>query len=296
MAADQGSEQLLRGFLRGEDIKRWRIESDDLFLINTPKGEVDIEAYPAVRDWLLPFRKQLEARATKQEWWEIQQAQLAYQAPLSRPKIVWPHFQHERSFSLDDSGEFLNNKCFFLPTADNVVLSLLNSTCIWFQLFTLARAKRGGYIEAEAQYVEQLHMPDVPSGAAVSLGSAAEESTSAARRRHVVQAAVRRRILDLAPPGRRKLNGKLRAWHELDFAAFRAEIKKAFRVEIPLKQRGEWEGYLFENATEVRELGGRITSGEKQIDAIVYRLFDLSPADVALIEGSMVGAVGDVAL
>jgi hypothetical protein len=72
--ADPKSAELLKPFLRGENIKRWRVESDDLFLINTPKGKVDIEAYPTVKKHLLPFRKELERRATKQEWWELQQA------------------------------------------------------------------------------------------------------------------------------------------------------------------------------------------------------------------------------
>ena len=74
-------------FLRGENIKRWRVEPEGLFLINTPKGKVDINAYPAIRDWLLPFKPELENRATKQEWFELQQAQLAYQPRLATPNL-----------------------------------------------------------------------------------------------------------------------------------------------------------------------------------------------------------------
>ena len=82
VAAHPKSADLLRPFLRGENIKRWRVEPEGLWLINTPKGKVNIDAYPAIRDWLLPFRPELEKRATKQEWWELQQAQLAYQPRL----------------------------------------------------------------------------------------------------------------------------------------------------------------------------------------------------------------------
>ncbi len=285
--ADPESEELLKPFLRGEDIKRWRVESEGLFLINTPKGKVDIDAYPAARNWLSPFREKLEARATKQEWWELQQAQLAYQDRLAEPKIAWPHFQDQRSFALDESGTYLNNKCFFLPTNDVTALTLLNSTCLWFQLFSLARVKRGHYIEAEAQYVEQLALPDVPSDAGASLGIAGQKCTDAAHSRLDVQSTVRARILDLAGRGRRKLNGKLSAWHELDFAAFRAEIKKAFGAEIPLKERAEWEAYLAENAAEVHALTARIAAAERQIDATVYRLYGLTADEITLLEGSL---------
>ncbi|MGA2166341.1 MAG: hypothetical protein ABSH36_18010, partial [Solirubrobacteraceae bacterium] len=90
--ADPKSAELLKPFLRGENVKRWRVEPEGLWLIDTPKGKVDIDAYPAVRDWLLPFKPQLEARATKQEWFELQQAQLAYQPRFARPKIIYGHF------------------------------------------------------------------------------------------------------------------------------------------------------------------------------------------------------------
>ena len=98
--ADPKSAELLKPFLRGENIKRWRVEPAGLWLINTPKGKVDIEAYPAVRDWLLQFRPALEKRATKQEWWELQQAQLAYQQKFSASKLVYLDIARNAPFSV----------------------------------------------------------------------------------------------------------------------------------------------------------------------------------------------------
>jgi Eco57I restriction-modification methylase len=85
---DKKSAKLLKPFLRGENIKRWCVEAEGLFLINTPIGKVDINNYPAIRNWLIPFKRELEKRATKQEWFELQQAQLAYQAAFARPKVI----------------------------------------------------------------------------------------------------------------------------------------------------------------------------------------------------------------
>ena len=110
--ADPKSAELLKPFLRGENIKRWRVEPEGLFLINTPKGKVDIDDYPAIRDWLLPFKPELEKRATKQEWFELQQAQLAYQPRLAAPKIVYGHFAHDRIICVRaPKGSSSNNKC-----------------------------------------------------------------------------------------------------------------------------------------------------------------------------------------
>src|SRR5262249_22983616 len=45
VAHDRRSVDLLRPFLRGENIKRWRVEPEGLFLVNTPKGKVNIDDY-----------------------------------------------------------------------------------------------------------------------------------------------------------------------------------------------------------------------------------------------------------
>jgi SAM-dependent methyltransferase len=90
-ATGDRSSDLIKPFLVGENLKRWCVESDDLWLIYTPKSHIEIEDYPALRDYLAPYRSRLEARATKQQWWELQQAQAAYEphfsklAPPNRP-------------------------------------------------------------------------------------------------------------------------------------------------------------------------------------------------------------------
>ena len=289
--ADRRSADLLKPFLRGENIKRWRVESEDLFLIITPKGKVEIDDYPAVRTWLLPFKDRLEARATQQAWWELQQAQVAYHAPMASAKIIWPHFQDESAFALEEKSYFLNNKCFFLPIADGSLLALLNSTVLWLQLVSLARVKRGGYIEAEAQYVEQLRLPNAHGAVSQTLAARSEACSSNAHRKAQINRDVSYRIRDLAPLGRRKLTERLRAWHALDFAAFRKEVEKAFGADIPLKARGEWEAYLAENAAEVRRLSAEIAAAEREIDRIVYALFDLTPREIELLEASLAGQV-----
>ena len=155
-----------------------------------------------------------------------------------------------------------------------------------FAFGIIACPKRGGYHEATAQHVEQLPYPSLPAQA-TRLAALGQACTEAARTRFAVQSAVRHRILDLAPTERRKLTGKLEKWHELDFAAFREEVKKVFRSDIPVKERGDWEAYLAENGAEVRRLTDEIATAEREIDTVVYDLFDLTPDEIALLEASL---------
>jgi hypothetical protein len=290
VAADPRSDELLKPFLRGENVKRWRVEPEGLFLINTPKDKVDIDDYPAIRNWLLPFKPELEKRATKQEWFELQQAQLAYHSSFEHPKIVYQDITSKSPFSMDSDGYYLANTCYFIPSGEQALLSLLNSRLSWFIWIGITNIARGGYLRLRSEFVEQTPIPHLSQPNLHTLRALGETCTSAANRRCEVQSGFRRRILDWAStehPG--KLNRKLEKWWELDFSAFRAEVKRVFRADIPVKERGDWEAYLAESADEVRRLTSVIADAEGEIDAIVYRLFDLTADEVRLLEDSIAG-------
>jgi hypothetical protein len=287
--ADPKSADLLKPFLRGENVKRWRVEPEGFWLINTPKGKVEIDAYPAIRDWLLPFKPELEKRATKQEWFELQQAQLAYQPKFETAKIVYLDIARSPPFSVEKTGAFIDCTVFMIEEQTRWLIAYLNSRVAWFQWVGQTPIASGGYIRLKSQYVETTPLPEPNGDNARSLTHLGEICSDAARQRFEIQSAVRRRILDLAPPARAKLTGKLHDWHELDFTAFRAEIKRAFHAEIPLRERGQWEAYLRDNTAQVRELTDRIAAAERGIDQIVYALFELTPDEIALLEASLEG-------
>jgi TaqI-like C-terminal specificity domain/N-6 DNA Methylase len=285
---DARSAELLKPFLEGKDLKRWRAESRGLWIIYIPKNRFKIDNFPAIRDWLLPFKSRLESRATKQEWFELQQAQEAYSGPISQPKISYPHFSVERLFSVEMSGAFSNDKTYFLPTSDKYTLALLNSKALWFILSNMSPAVRGGFHELRSQYVETLPIPSATEGQKAELGAFAEAAQTAAEKRYALQQEITRRIPDLATGTATKLTERLKAWWDLpDFAAFQAEVKKALKSDIPLKARNEWENWIAENRTQIHALSAEITAVEAEINAKVYTLFNLTPEEIALLEANI---------
>ena len=105
-----------------------------------------------------------------------------------------------------------------------------------------------------------------------------------AGRRLELQNEVRHRIVSDLAPTREKLTGKLQNFWTLDFAAFRTEVKKVFKAEIPVKDRDGWEKYLAEKSAEVIRLTAEIEAAERELDAIVYELFELTPDEIKLLE------------
>jgi type I restriction-modification system DNA methylase subunit len=286
IARDKKSTELLKPFLIGENLKRWHVESDDLWLIYTPKNRIDIEDYPAIRDHLSPFRGQLEKRATKQHWWELQQAQAAYEAGFNAPKIIWPHFQEKAKFTLDANNYYLNNKCFFWSENNPALVSYLNSSSMWLSMTATARIKRGGYYEAEAQYVGAFPAVDF-SDESEFLKKANSQCTLFAEALTELTSKTLHRLADL----HRSIPTitAFRDWPSLDFAALRTLLQKRCKTDIGVSERDAWESWFNDKKREAAALQARITDAEAEINVRVYRLFDLNSDDIAVIEDALAG-------
>jgi TaqI-like C-terminal specificity domain/Eco57I restriction-modification methylase len=285
---DHRSIELIQPFLGGKDLIRWSQMPRDLWMIYIPQGVVDIERYPAIRDWLLPFKEKLDSRATIQEWFEIQQPQEAYINAFKKDKICYPEFSRGAEFSIVKGSVYPNNKVFFFHFVDYFLLAILNSTAIWFLLYKMCAFVIGGSREIRAQYIETLPIPPTTDAQKAELAALAEAAQTAAEQRYALQQDITRRIPDLAPGGAAKLTTRLKEWWNLpDFAAFQAEIKKAFKGDIPLKDRNDWDDWITKNRTKIHALTAEIARIEAEINTQVYALFDLTPDEIALLEASI---------
>jgi hypothetical protein len=107
------------------------LDSDNIFLIYTYHG-IKIENYPAILEHLKKFSLKLKNRATKQEWYELQQPQFNYVRQLDNPKIVFPDIAKGPRFYLDKEGHYCSNTVYFIPGDDLFLLGLLNSKVGFF--------------------------------------------------------------------------------------------------------------------------------------------------------------------
>lgn len=84
-----------------------------------------------------------------------------------------------------------------------------------------------------------------------------------------------------------KLNNKLNSWWELDFASLQLEIKKAFKGSISLAERNDWQDYFESEQTKRQQLQAKVTLLEDELNQEVYKLFNLNPDEIALIEAEV---------
>jgi hypothetical protein len=139
---DPKSAEIIKPILRGRDIKRYGYEFAELYVIATfPVLHLDIDDYPAVRDYLLTFGKDRLEQAGKtlidgtksrkktgNKWFETQD-QIGYYEEFEKEKVVYSEIVREPQFYLDKSGDFFAEATTFLMTGENMKLfcGLLNS-------------------------------------------------------------------------------------------------------------------------------------------------------------------------
>ncbi|HLV79847.1 MAG TPA: hypothetical protein VKT32_06170, partial [Chthonomonadaceae bacterium] len=231
-----------------------------------------------------------------QYWWELRPSD--YYAAFDSPKIFWPDIAKLPRFSWDTEGKFTNNKGYIIPINDYALLGILQSRVIWFAVSQLCQPLRlrAGLWQYQmfTQFTSRLPIPDLTASQRETIGELAAAITRHARARYDLHCKARHRILaDLTAPGG-ALNQKLTAWWDLDFPAFRAELKKTFKRDIPVGERDDWESWLAGRQAEHAQHSEEIVRLETELNTHVYALFDLTPDEITLIEESTKFRYGEV--
>jgi adenine-specific DNA-methyltransferase len=187
IAEHSSSAEIIKPFLRGRDIKRWRVEPQDLWLIFTRQG-IKIDDFPAIKRFLERFEEALTPKpanwneekdgawkgrkAGSYKWYEIQD-NVAYWNSFESPKIFVPEIQGSAQYALDYEGYYCVNKASFVVHEDiEYIIGILNSAVSWWLTQRTFSSKQGGFYEFTQQYVSQIPIPkpdEISRGSIVNL-------------------------------------------------------------------------------------------------------------------------------
>ena len=308
--------ELIKPMLAGADLRPWYQAYKGEYVIAIPTGWTtrrygatdDIlseseawsflaQDYPELTAYLAPFEEKGRKRQDKGDyWWELRPC--AYYDAFALPKIMWPDITKFPRFSWDESGYYLGNTGYILVTQDKWLLAYLNSRCAWFLIskLSIALGERAGLQRYRLidQYMRPLPVPNVPAAEQEKLSVLADQLTVAANARFRLHQETRHRMKsDLGSAGR-QLNEKLINWWELDFTGFRHEVRQALKHEIPVRERSEWERYMADARKSHEAYTADMIQMETELNETVYSLFDLTPAEIQIIEESTKYRYGEI--
>jgi hypothetical protein len=250
-AAEPQAFRFIHPRVGGQDIRRYRLEGNDRYMIAIPCGwsrqniasaseeqsawKKFKELYPVLSKRLEPFAESARKRQDKGDfWWELRAC--SYYDYFEKPKIIFPDITKEPRFVLDTDGRYLTNTAYCLGTADLYLLGILNSRLFWFAIshISIPFGVRAGQYRYRLIYQ---YMEKVPI-----------------------------RPLDFSIPADKNLHDRLVQLVEHMLALHKQLADARTDHDKNLIQR-------------------QIEATDRQIDRLVYDLYGLTEEEIAVVEG-----------
>jgi len=184
IAADPKSAEIIKPILRGRDIKRYKAEFADLWLINAHNGvkdknikRIDVNDYPAIKTHL----EDIENRRQNGEFGDTAKKakglfnrddqgdtpynlrNCAYIEEFEKEKIVYNDICQTLTFSIVEKGMYFNNTAYFIANNKdmNFVEAILNARIIDWYYRTLSVQLGDKAIRMFSIYVEKIPIPKI---------------------------------------------------------------------------------------------------------------------------------------
>lgn len=206
IAADPKSEEIIKPFLRGRDVKRWQATHADLWLIkiessaNVDHPWKDSEkpwdtfcaTYPALghyfeslknikdKDGVTFWKRMIDRDDQGTYFWELRSC--AYWDEFEADKTIFGRFMDKPTYSFDNTGFYHNDALYFAAGVDRYAVTILNSPLCWWFLLQFCTDLQNGFIQAMRQYQEQIPIPPATAADKTRLTELAEACAAATAR------------------------------------------------------------------------------------------------------------------
>lgn len=158
------SVEIIKPILRGKDIKRFNIQWTGDWIIFTRRG-IDIEKYPAIKNYLSQYRNELEPgigrKSGNYKWFEIQD-NTAFYNEFEKKKLIWTRLSNTNTFAISTNKEFsLDSTSFAVGENLEYLAAILNSKVIffYFKLGSVIWGKDG--IKWFGKYFDSIPIPKI---------------------------------------------------------------------------------------------------------------------------------------
>lgn len=284
IADDPNSAEVIKPFVVGDNVRHYHIDFEEKYLIKTQIG-INIERYKAIFKHLQSYQPQLEKRYDKGKfWWELRACD--YYEDFDKPKIIFPDIAKEPRMSFDRSGFYMGNTAYFIPENNLALLAILNSKLVFFYFSrnatVLGDVDTGGRLRWFRQDVEKIPITQPTPTQYDELADLADRMLMLTEQLQKLTKQVAGMLQ--ADLGVIKLTDKLQNWPALDWPSLLAELKKQ-KVGVSLPKQMEWKPFFAEQCTKALALQTERTTTDRQIDQLVYTLYGLTDAEIAIVEG-----------
>jgi hypothetical protein len=297
-------EGLLKPMLKGEDINRYGHLQNRYcvifpYVIEEGKAQAMSEAY--IQEYFPKGYAYLKANETflrgrekgrfdnPKEWFLFSRKQgIDY---VEQQKIITPDIAFKSQMSFDDGMYYHGTTLYsFIKKLEiqedyKFYLTLLNSSLMWLFIQNTSTELRGGYFRFKTAYLEPFPLPKLKN--LEDQTPFIEKADQMLSLNKQLQETKQNFLNEL---GVEKLPKKLQNFEELSFDEFVKEYAKAKKIKFTdkLAERNfkqEWQAMFEQDKTMACTLKEQIKQTDKEIDKMVYALYELSDEEIQIVEG-----------
>ncbi|MCD8450704.1 BREX-1 system adenine-specific DNA-methyltransferase PglX [Tenacibaculum dicentrarchi] len=297
-----GESSNIKKILTGKEVKRNIVDFQKIYLLFLP-WDYDLDSNDNIKEYLLENKLKLqnrpEVKAGRFNWWCLSRYGSKNAHLLNEPKIIYPRINNQSNFFIDSNGEYtLSDNNFFISTDKKELLCILNSSLVFFFLKNISSTLQGGYYDFRRPYIEK-----------VPIKYPIKEKRDFFIEKGELNLDLNKLFLEKSNNFQKyikqtfqleKLSKKLQNWHDLEFGDFIKELNKAIKSnnkelvknELPIipvltkLDEMDWMDVFTVKKSEAQALQTQINQTDKEIDAMVYKLYNLTDAEIAIVENS----------
>ena len=291
-------KELVKPFIKGNEISKYKKLSNNYYVL-FPYGENGTgisEEYiksnlPKTYLYLKHFEKEIKGRENGkmnvEKGWYLYIYQKNHEK-FPHPKIMTQEISLGCNMTYDEKGEFyhpttiysfVKNKKFKVD--EKFYLGILNSKVMWFFLKNTGTELRGGYFRFKTNYLKPFPLPEIPENPNLIIDRTNQMLSLNKDLQELSQKFQRTLLREYESLD--KLSKKLETWFALSYADFLKELQKK-KVVLSLSKKAELEAYFLEEQQKAVALKTQIDQTDKEIDAMVYALYGLTEAEIAIVE------------
>jgi hypothetical protein len=163
---------LVRPLVKGRDLRAWRVATAERWILLIDRGTT-LDALPHVAAHLAKFRARLEPRPADRvgawrgrkpgayRWFELQDPVGALAASRA-PKLLIQDIQSAACCCAADGDLVADTTVWMLPTANPLVLAILNSPLYWWYARRRFPPALGGAVRPKLDYLRRFPVADPP--------------------------------------------------------------------------------------------------------------------------------------
>jgi len=291
-------KELIKPVLGGRDVFKYNLNPNPKSVLfpyekdGTPVSEEYIKNnLPKTYSYLKHFEAEIRGREKgkmdiKEGWFLYIYQKNHEKFPF--PKIMTREISLGCNMTYDQNGEYYHNTKVYsfvknqkFDVDEKHYLGILNSKVMWFFLKNTGSEYGGGYYVFKTNYLKPFPLPEISENSDLMIDNVNQILSSNKNLQEVsskFQRTLQRKFEVLE-----KLPKKLENWYELTFADFVKELKKK-KIALSFEEEGKWEDHFLPEQQKALEIKAQINQTDKEIDSMVYELYDLTDEEIAIIE------------